>query len=722
MGLRQALDRGAPAAAVVAAGAAALFVELALIRYVPGQVRVLGYFTNFVLFAAFLGFGVGIIAVRRWPGALFPSFLAPVALMAFVLLTALGNLLNVLPSTGEVLFLEYQEQRQSMPLYPFLALSFAVLAACFVPLGHAVGRTLAGDAALWRYGLNLVGSLCGIALFAALSALSAPPWLWMALAAAFSCVGLREAPSRWRIAGIATAVLAAAATLPATRDTVWSPYQKITLAPMYVHPKYGVVQEWQHLLLPENERAQVRALPSAAGFTIRVNDDSYQTPADLSDAALIRHPELRALRRQYDLPFTQQKAPGRVLILGAGAGNDVAGALRSGAREVHAVEIDPEILRLAERHPERPYADPRVTVHLDDARAFLARDTGKYDLIVFGLLDSHILLSSRSNLRLDSFVFTRESFALAREHLAPHGVMVVSHAVATPWFIDRMRGTLGKAFGKFPLLVSGDYEHPVGAAYAIGPDTAPGQRPWVAPTILEDDWPFLYLPGRSIPQDYILAMLLMALISLAAVRGVTGPRWRGIDPHFFALGAGFLLLETRGIGVLALHVGATWNVNAAVFAGVLAMGLAATVIAARLAARANKMPWYAYGLLAALLALNYAVPLSALAALPLETRILTSVLLVCGPLLASGIVFALSLARTGDADRALASNLLGAMAGGLVEYLSMIVGFRALVLLAAAFYLWALATDRRARAAGEAASPAQDGKLTDAARTSRTGS
>jgi hypothetical protein len=179
---------------------------------------------------------------------------------------------------------------------------------------------------------------------------------------------------------------------------------------------------------------------------------------------------------------------------------------------------------------------------------------------------------------------------------------------------------------------------------------------------------------------------------------VTGPRWRGIDRHFFALGAGFLLLETRGLGVLALHIGATWNVNAAVFAGVLVMGLAGTVIAARSAARVNKIPGYAYGLLAALLALNYAVPLSALAALPLETRTLTSVLLVCGPLLASGIVFALSLARTGDADRALASNLLGAMLGGLVEYLSMITGFRALVLLAAAFYLWALATDLRARA------------------------
>jgi hypothetical protein len=197
-----------------------------------------------------------------------------------------------------------------MPLYPFLALSFAALAACFVPLGHVVGRTLEGGAALWRYGLNLVGSLCGIALFAALSALSAPPWLWMTLAAAFSCVGLREASSRWRIAGIATAVLAAAATLPATRDTVWSPYQKITLAPLSVHPKLGVVAEWQFRALPESERVQVTQLPRTAGFTIRVNDDSYQMPADLSDGALSRHPELRAMRRQYDLPFALQELRG----------------------------------------------------------------------------------------------------------------------------------------------------------------------------------------------------------------------------------------------------------------------------------------------------------------------------------------------------------------------------------------------------------------------------
>lgn len=683
--------------AVVAAGAAGLFVELALIRYVPGEIRVLGYFTNFVLLAAFLGLGVGMMAARRWPAARTPSFLAPVALMALLLLAALGDLLNVMPAAEEFLFLEYQENGRAIPLFPFLAAAFAMLATCFVPLGHAIGRTLEGERPLLRYGLNLAGSLCGIAVFAALAALGAPPWLWMAIAALFSCVGLREAGRGWRLAGIAAAALATGFAFWTTRDAIWSPYHKITLAPVHVHPEHGLVHEWGLRTLPESERRRVVALPRTSGFTIRVNDDSYQTPLDLSDRGLRDYPELRAVRFQYDLPFQLRAAPGRVLILGAGAGNDVAAALRGGAGEVHAVEIDPELIRLGEKHPEHPYRDPRVTVHLDDARAFLARDTRRYDLIVFGLLDSHVLASSKSNVRLDSFVFTRESFALAREHLAPHGILLVSHAVGSRWFIERMRNTLSDAFGRLPVMVSDLARFPVGVMYAVGPDLDGGPAPELhRVNALEDDWPFPYLRSRTIPAEYVFAMLIMALVSALAVRGVAGPGWRGLDMHFFALGAGFLLLETRGLAVLSLHIGSTWSVNAAVFAGVLAMALAATVIGARLRARGESgTPWVAYAALGALLALNFAIPLSALAVLPLALRVSASVLLVCAPLLASGVVFAVSLARTGDADRALASNLIGAMAGGLVEYLSMITGFRALVLIAAVFYLGALMAEQR---------------------------
>jgi len=72
---------------------------------------------------------------------------------------------------------------------------------------------------------------------------------------------------------------------------------------------------------------------------------------------------------------------------------------------------------------------------------FLLQQT-KIDMIVFGLLDSHVLLSHKSNIRLDSFVFTRESFDLARLKLKPDGILVVSHAVKKHFFFNRIRATL----------------------------------------------------------------------------------------------------------------------------------------------------------------------------------------------------------------------------------------------------------------------------------------
>ena len=52
--------------------------------------------------------------------------------------------------------------------------------------------------------------------------------------------------------------------------------------------------------------------------------------------------------------------------------------------------------------------------------------------------------------------------------------------------------------------------------------------------------------------------------------------------------------------------------------------------------------------------------------------------------------FATSFARTGSASSALAFNVLGAVVGGLSEYLSVMVGIRGLSLLAIGYYAIAL--------------------------------
>ena len=76
-------------------------------------------------------------------------------------------------------------------------------------------------------------------------------------------------------------------------------------------------------------------------------------------------------------------SPGRMLIVGAGTGTDVAIALTKGATHIDAVEIDPTLQRFGKQNnPDRAYDDPRVTVHINDGRAYLQQTKDKFDLPV----------------------------------------------------------------------------------------------------------------------------------------------------------------------------------------------------------------------------------------------------------------------------------------------------------------------------------------------------
>src|SRR5207245_2485961 len=119
----------------------------------------------------------------------------------------------------------------------------------------------------------------------------------------------------------------------------------------------------------------------------------------------------------------------RVLLAGALASLSGAAALRAGAVRVEAIELDPVILRLGRLyHPERPYDDARVRAIVNDARTYLRTTPETYDLIVYGLLDSHTLLSHASSVRLESFVYTVEGIREARARLADDGLLSLAFA------------------------------------------------------------------------------------------------------------------------------------------------------------------------------------------------------------------------------------------------------------------------------------------------------
>jgi SAM-dependent methyltransferase len=414
-----------------------------------------------------------------------------------------------------------------------------------------------------------------------------------------------------------------------------------------------------------------------------VNQDFHQYGMDLSDRALRDFPTLQKFRDYYDAPYTAVK-PKDVLVVGSGMGNDVAAALRAGARHVDAVDIDPVIVGLGRRmHQEKPYGDPRVSVYVTDARSFFNSSHRKYDLIAFSLLDSHVVFSSHTSLRLDNFVYTVDSFRQAKKLLNSGGVVAVSFSFNKPWIRERMGLMLEKAFGHPPTSLS-ERTFIISNKESAAAGTAGAAASGAGVSLPTDDWPFLYSQKKEVPRIYLYVLLMIFVVSLAFMPAVAPGSLRRLDAHFFFLGAAFMLLEARSISQLALLFGSTWIVNSIVITAVLAMIFFANLIAGKW----KGIPRAAvYPLLFASVLLVYFFPMDIFAGMSYAARVALAPMLLAVPLFFAGIIFAVSFRDTDDVPAAFASNMIGAVAGGLFEYSSFVFGLRALCLFALAFYL-----------------------------------
>jgi hypothetical protein len=209
------------------------------------------------------------------------------------------------------------------------------------------------------------------------------------------------------------------------------------------------------------------------------------------------------------------------------------------------------------------------------------------------------------------------------------------------------------------------------------------------PTQATDDWPFLYLRTPTIQPYYLLALgfvLLVALLGVGGAAVATRTPLRGFSPHFFVLGTAFLLLETRSLVSFSLLFGTTWLVNSLAFFAILASVLLAILVNARLKIRRSR-PLYV--LLFAALAVAFALPPEQLLIDPLWLRYLLASAVAFAPVFLANLIFTYSFRDTKIADMAFASNLVGAMLGGVIEYLSLLTGYRFLLVVVAVFYILA---------------------------------
>jgi hypothetical protein len=642
-----------------------LFVELLLIRWIPANVIYVGFFRNFLLMASFLGIGVGILWGRD-PKRIPISPFGPLLLALVVLVTQFRVTIE-LTSPDEIFFGLSESQGADINFFVLPAL---VLLATVIMAGLAVplGKLLTSMPPLKAYSIDILGSMTGVAAFTLLSALGTPPIVWFTVVAILvSLLGLSTGLRRSSLvtAGSMAGVLVLVFLgMPANQS--WSPYYRI--------------DEYESNGL---QALDVNGIPHQAMWPV-------DGPMDPFYEQVYRwFPE-----RTFD----------RVLIVGAGSGTDVAVALKHGAGHIDAVEIDPKIQEIGIRdHPNRPYDDPRVTRVNDDGRAFLRRSTAEYDLVIFALPDSLTLVSTSANLRLESFLFTSEAFTDVRERLAPDGVFVLYNFYREDWLPQKIAAMLEGSFGGPPIIRQYGSS---AATLAAGPliDSLNGGAPpgepvdsidlASAPIVATDDWPFLYLKDRVIPPYYIFALAIIiafAVLLVARAARRSGTSLRQFSPHFFVLGIAFLLLETKSLATFSLLFGTTWIVNSLVFFAVLASVLAAIFVNQRVRFR---NPFLLYGALFGSIALAIVLPPASLLIEPQWLRYVIAATLAFAPIFFANLVFSYSFRDTKAADMAFASNLLGAVVGGAVEYVALLSGYGWLLVVVAGLYAaaWLLAT------------------------------
>jgi len=675
---------------------ASLYLELMLIRWIGTEIRIFAYFQNLTLIACFLGFGVGCYrSTERKPLLFEAGTLGLLVLLVGLPFAPWRSLLEMLSAalsfspdaqTWSAIFAKGTSPVSLSIVSILLVSSFLLLVvATMVPLGQWVGTYLdAAENSVTAYSINLLGSLSGIWVFAGMSFLRLAPFFWYTVAfILFLLVRPRvrqSDPVRILLCGGSLLLLAYAAFW--NGQVHWSPYQKLELRP-----------------LPHQE------------FNLLVNNTGYMTLANLSPAYLAANASLadNYKNSSYDAPFRFVGSRDRVLIVGAGAGNDADAALRNDARRVDAVEIDPVVYSLGKQlHPDHPYDSPRVHVIVNDARSFLRKSPDTYDVIVFGLLDSHTEFSGYSNMRIDNYVYTEESLREAKRLLKKSGVLIVKFEVRAPWtwMGQRFYSMFNDLFGRPPVVF---FAPAVGGmlsatAFIASNDSSVWNRAaepelaefiqrnpppfsrdlFQAPSPTTDDWPYVYHRGHTIPRTYLTISVILLGLAVLSLRRAFRPA-RSSTWNLFFLGAGFLLLETQMISRLALYFGATWWVNCIALSALLLVLVGANLCVEFRMARSLAV-WYVAAI-ASLLAI-YFINWNGL---PFGSAAVGALLAAgyCVPVFSAGVIFTETFRRSEDKSASLGSNIIGAVAGGLAQNASFMIGLKALLLLAAGFYVLA---------------------------------
>ncbi len=639
-----------------------LFVELALIRWIGSQIVFVSVFTNFVLLASFLGIGIGFLRSKSNFNliCISPILLAFLIWLCYQFRYQYEPVLD--PLTNDLIYQFDGFKENRLPIILTLPILFIAVTFVMASIADGVSRTFQKFLPLYAYRLEILGSLLGIVAFSILSYLHAAPFYWgLVISLLFILILSSNWKSNYLLAFLQVAGIIICLSVLA-QDSFkslysWSPYYKVGIYPY------------------DNGR-----------YVVNVNG----MPQQIIESVVQR----KNNKPLYFYPYqyrNKSTSLDNVLIIGAGTGGDVAIALSEGARHVDAIEIDPLLYELGKRyHPDQPYSNPKVKIHINDGRAFLQKTTQLYDLIIYAVTDSRALLSFQSSLRLENYLYTLEGINSVKKHLKPDGEFAMYNYYGSPAIIDRLALTLQQVFKHSPCFNTAGEKLHWFSVLAISPQQTSLQcstwsslsSQFISPST--DDHPFFYLQENKIPFTYLIGLFFVFLLSLCILK-ISSISFKRIGDYFdiFLLGTAFLLLETKSIVTFALLFGTTWFVNALVFFGILFSIYLAIEVTNR--GKHISAVLLHLGLLFSLV-LAWFVSTSYLLSLPYLLRFLVSTILTFLPIFIANLIFTYRFRNALHPAQAFGANILGAVLGGLLEYGALIVGYQNLLIWIATLY------------------------------------
>ncbi len=424
--------------------AALLAYELLLLRLF--SVLMWYHFASLAIALALLGLSAGAVVVGLRPG-LVPGAPARGALLFGAAVLVVLGFLVLARWSPEFATLALAPLHQ--PFYkPFARVGAAfsdaglgwriaglagVVGLPFLGAGLALAAALAerGPRLHGAYGLILAGSGLGAALAPALLSLwSAPAALALigalGIAAAAGLAGRRAAVLPVLLAGLAATALVDArgwAELPLVRGRYqpnllavrWSPLSRVAaypLAPGEASRPFGLSPAYRGAIPP-----QIGLVVDDSGYT-----NLYEGAAARSNPGYFRS---NLVSLAWHL-----RPRARSLVVGPGGGKDVWVALSFPETRVRAVEINPQVVEMVQEvfgpFTARPYSDPRVRLSVADARAFVARERGRYDVIEASAVFGRMPPAAGAFTLSEDFLHTREALEGYWERLAPRGILSIT--------------------------------------------------------------------------------------------------------------------------------------------------------------------------------------------------------------------------------------------------------------------------------------------------------